>query len=224
MTDIISSSVLNPEQVSFSDVAGTTDSQRSALTSDFETFLRMLTTQAQNQDPLEPIDSSEYAAQLAQFSMVEQQVQTNEALSSLVSQVNLQNAAGFAAWIGMEVRSSGTVRFEGVPIAISPEYADGTDAAELVVKDDQGLEVARTPITLGQSVATWDGKRLDGSLLPDGNYELSVESFSSGTSIGMTQVEHYGRVTEAQLVGSAVRLVLNNGQTIDASAVSAIRE
>lgn len=50
----------------------------SVLSSDFEVFLQMLTAQAEYQDPLEPIDSSEYAAQLAQFSMVEQQVMTND--------------------------------------------------------------------------------------------------------------------------------------------------
>ena len=53
---------------------GTSPSSTSALTSDFETFLKMLTTQARYQDPLEPLDSQEYASQLAQFSMVEQQV------------------------------------------------------------------------------------------------------------------------------------------------------
>ncbi|WP_367648781.1 flagellar hook capping FlgD N-terminal domain-containing protein [Ruegeria arenilitoris] len=53
------------------------------LASDFVTFLKMLTIQARNQDPLKPLDASEYASQLAQFSMVEQQVQTNDLLSTL---------------------------------------------------------------------------------------------------------------------------------------------
>ena len=54
-----------------------------ALSSDFETFLQMLTVQARYQDPLEPLSSSDYAAQLAQFSMVEQQVLTNDQLGNL---------------------------------------------------------------------------------------------------------------------------------------------
>ena len=61
------------------------------LSSDFETFLKMLTAQAQYQDPLEPIDSSEYAAQLAQFSMVEQQVLANDRLSELTAQMSIAN-------------------------------------------------------------------------------------------------------------------------------------
>ena len=56
---------------------------QSALSADFETFIKMLTTQAKYQDPLEPLDSSEYAAQLAQFSMVEQQVLSNDLLKWL---------------------------------------------------------------------------------------------------------------------------------------------
>ena len=73
------------------------------MASDFETFLLMMTTQAQNQDPLEPMDSSEYASQLAQFSMVEQQVQTNDLLSSLDSQHGRRQAGELANWIGMDV-------------------------------------------------------------------------------------------------------------------------
>lgn len=62
------------------------------ISSDFETFLRMLTVQMQNQDPLDPVDSSDYAVQLATFSNVERQVQTNDLLrelkGSLASQVS----------------------------------------------------------------------------------------------------------------------------------------
>jgi flagellar basal-body rod modification protein FlgD len=54
-----------------------------ALTSDFETFLRMLTVQMKNQDPLNPIESSDFAVQLATFSGVEQQVKTNDLLTKL---------------------------------------------------------------------------------------------------------------------------------------------
>lgn len=77
----------------------------SVLSSDFETFIKMLTTQAKYQDPLEPIDSSEYAAQLAQFSMVEQQVQSNELLAHLTEQLGGSNMAGMANWIGMGAHS-----------------------------------------------------------------------------------------------------------------------
>lgn len=57
---------------------------RNALSSDFETFLKMLTTQMENQDPLNPVDSAEFAMQLATFSGVEQQIRTNDILADMV--------------------------------------------------------------------------------------------------------------------------------------------
>ena len=66
------------------------------ITSDFTTFLKMLTTQMQNQDPLNPIDSTDYAAQLATFSGVEQQVRTNSLLADLGTQFGLMGMAQLA--------------------------------------------------------------------------------------------------------------------------------
>ena len=90
------------------------------MSSDFETFIKMLTTQAKYQDPLEPIDSSAYAAQLAQFSMVEQQVQSNELLTALTEQLGGSNMAGMANWIGMEARTTAPAYFDGAPITVAP--------------------------------------------------------------------------------------------------------
>jgi hypothetical protein len=68
------------------------DTPKATLGSDFETFLKMLTTQMKNQDPLNPVESSEYAVQLATFSSVEQQVLTNDLLTRLIGQ---SHRAGF---------------------------------------------------------------------------------------------------------------------------------
>lgn len=79
-------------------------SAKDAINSDFETFLIMLTTQMQNQDPLNPIDSSDFAVQLATFSSVEQQVKTNDLLTSLGQQFELMGLSQLAGWVGMEAR------------------------------------------------------------------------------------------------------------------------
>ena len=67
--------------------ASTNSASNAVISSDFETFLKMLTTQMQNQDPLNPIESSDYAVQLATFSGVEQQVRTNQLLADLANQM-----------------------------------------------------------------------------------------------------------------------------------------
>ena len=164
-----------------------TASEASALTSDFETFLLMLTTQAENQDPLEPIDSSEYAAQLAQFSMVEQQVLTNENLSALAAQLNLQNAANLATWVGMEVRAETTARFDGTPVTIVPKFEPGAESAYLVVRNAQDEEVARKPIEVSSTPIEWDGTDNAGSVLPNGDYRLVVDSYSNDQVTGSLQ-------------------------------------
>lgn len=79
-----------PSAIATATAATADKSSASGLASDFETFLKMLTAQARYQDPLEPIDLTEYASQLAQFSMVEQQVKTNDMLSALSGQFGHQ--------------------------------------------------------------------------------------------------------------------------------------
>ena len=195
----------------------------SGLTSDFETFLKMLTAQARYQDPLEPIDSTEYAAQLAQFSMVEQQVQTNNTLSALFNQMGASNMASLAGWVGMEARADTPMYFDGQPITISPSPARTADQAFLVVTDDAGKQVQRIQIPVSSDPVQWAGVADSGTPFDDGLYEFSVESLSNGKKIesGVTQV--YGRIAEAQIKDNAVVLILQGGQAIAASSVTALR-
>ena len=65
----------------------------SVISSDFETFLKMLTAQMENQDPLNPMDSADYAVQLATFSSVEQQVLTNDLLQAMTLQLGSSGMA-----------------------------------------------------------------------------------------------------------------------------------
>src|SRR6056297_1233891 len=108
------------------------------LSSDFETFLLMLTTQMQNQDPLNPLESSEFAVQLATFSGVEQQVKTNDLLGSLLGGLATSGVAQMASWIGKDVRTDGPAWFDGSPITLFPNLSDGSTGAALVVKDAAG--------------------------------------------------------------------------------------
>ena len=95
-----------------------TDSRE--ISSDFETFLRMLTVKMENQDPLNPVDSSDYAVQLATFSGVEQQVQTNDLLRSLATQLVSGGMAQMAAWVGKEARAPTAAYFDGGAITLAP--------------------------------------------------------------------------------------------------------
>ncbi len=86
--------------------AVTSTNTTGTIGSDFQTFLEMLTVQMRNQDPLNPIDSTEYAAQLAAFSTVEQAVLTNDLLKSLAAQMGDSSMSQLAGWVGMEARTT----------------------------------------------------------------------------------------------------------------------
>lgn len=204
---------------------GTADRTASAqgLSSDFETFLKMLTAQARYQDPLEPIDSTEYAAQLAQFSMVEQQVQTNEKLASLVAQLGSANMATLSGWIGQEVRSQGAALFDGSPITLAYSPAKGADQVALVVSDDEGREVQRLPLPLSGGEVKWSGMDEKGVPLPAGTYSFDILSMTRGETIGRTPASFYGGVAEVQLREGKTVLILDSGQEILAASVDAIR-
>jgi flagellar basal-body rod modification protein FlgD len=194
------------------------------LSSDFETFLKMLTAQARFQDPLEPIDSSEYAAQLAQFSMVEQQVLSNDLLKALGNQIGSGTMAQMAGWIGMEARTSAPVQYDGAPLTIVPQIEPGADEAILIAYNAQGDEVQRRQISASGEAVEWAGVDQDNTPFDAGLYSFKVESRSLGQTIGINGAESYARVVEARREGAETLLILNGGASISAEEVTALRE
>ncbi|MBM1308764.1 flagellar hook assembly protein FlgD [Sulfitobacter mediterraneus] len=193
------------------------------LSSDFETFLQMLTAQAKYQDPLEPIDSSEYAAQLAQFSMVEQQVKSNDLLTALTAQLGANNMAQMSSWIGMEARTTAAVHFDGAPLTISPTPAAVADNVQLVVYDAAGAEVQRLTIPNSTEPVQWAGVTSGGAPFPPGLYRFEVESRAQGSLVLSEPAETYGKVTEAQIISGQTLLVLEGGSTVAADTVTGLR-
>ena len=195
------------------------------ISSDFNTFLRMLTVQMQNQDPMNPIDSADYAVQLATFSGVEQQVQTNQLLAEMQGKFQQLGMAEMASWIGKEARSAAPVRYDGSAVTLSPNPAAGANRAVLVVKDAQGNLVSREEIPVSTAPYQWLGAGIDGNPLPPGTYSITLESLNGETAIATTPVEHYARVIEAKGGGSSgTRLGLEGGAEVLASEVTALRE
>lgn len=194
-----------------------------ALSSDFETFLKMLTTQMENQDPLNPLQSSDFAVQLATFSGVEQQVRTNDLLSGLAAQLSTSGMAQLASWIGTEVRSDGPVLFEGEPITLFPTPAQGADAAFLIVKDETGRIVAQNEIPVSQEPLVWAGVAANGTPFAEGVYSFEVESRAQGEFMANSAVEHYSRVQEVKNEPGGAVLVMSGGVSLKADEILAVR-
>jgi len=199
-------------------------STNSVLSSDFEVFLQMLTTQAEYQDPLEPIDSSEYAAQLAQFSMVEQQVTTNDLIEQMLSAFGANDIAGAANWIGMEALVQGPAKFDGDAITIAPNPPVTADEVTLIVTNAQGTEVQRVAMPTGSDPFHWNGVNNGGAAFEHGEYSFQVESKSNDEVLLTEPAQVYSRVTEARIDNGSTLLVLDSGYMINANNVIGLRE
>ena len=159
MTDLISF-VQNTSQ------SGTNAATSQArLTDNFDTFLTLLTSQMQNQDPLEPLDSSEFTNQLVQFSGVEQQIETNKSLEQMLAATQASTGASLSGYLGQEVElNSAGSGFHGDPITW--RYRLQSDAAEatITIKDKTGavLWTEDADQTAGAHDFTWDGTLKNG--------------------------------------------------------------
>jgi len=194
-----------------------------AINTDFDTFLKMLTTQLKNQDPLKPMDSTDLSVQLATFSGVEQQVQTNDLLTQMNNSMAAGSMAQFASWVGMEARVSAPAAYTGSPITVMPNPASLAESAQLVVTDSGGTEVQRLAIDTTDQPFTWTGLNDQGIPLPDGNYSFSVDSFANGAFLSTSSAEIYAPVTEVRVAGGVATLVLDGGTEVATDAVTALR-
>jgi flagellar basal-body rod modification protein FlgD len=195
-----------------------------ALASDFETFLKMLTAQARFQDPLEPIDSSEYAAQLAQFSMVEQQVLTNDLLGQLDMQFGAGGIGQMAGWIGLEALTTAPVAFDGEPVTVQPKIESGADEAFLVVYDDNNTEVQRQKISTDGTPVEWLGLTGDNFEIASGTYRFTTESVTGGRTIATYPAETFARIAEVRKQGADTVLVLAGGSIVMSDQINALRD
>ncbi|CAK9039488.1 Basal-body rod modification protein FlgD [Durusdinium trenchii] len=195
--------------------------------SDFQSFLQLLTAQMRNQDPLSPIDSTQFVEQLASFSSVEQQIETNKKLDALTAGLAGADLETATQWVGKDVEVvNSTARFNGAPVTFGvPDTTLGDVQREYAVRNASGDVIHRAPIASGAREFTWDGTTANGNTAPIGDYSISVDFIADGAVAETQQPLARGRVTEARFTGdSDVQLVLSNGVIIDTSDIRAVRE
>lgn len=193
--------------------------------SDFQSFLQLLTAQLRNQDPLAPLDSTQFVEQLASFASVEQQIATNEKLDSLATNLAGSQLEAAAPWIGKDVKiETSAARFSGEPLTFGvPKTALGDVQREYVVTNSAGEAVFRAPISSGENTFTWDGRTTDGNVVAEGDYKVDVNFIADGAVAETKAPLSFARVNEARLTDNDVQLVLNNGAVIAPGEILAIR-
>ncbi len=200
-----------------------TETSTSALSSDFQTFLLMLTEQLKNQDPLNPLEATDFAVQLATFSGVEQQVRTNDLLRDLAGQMGAGTLAQYSGWIGMEARTTAPVYFDGQPVMIDPQRASGATSSTLVVRDANGTIVGQAVLPQVSGPVEWVAAGADGAPLPSGLYALTVENRNGDQVLADTAVESYARVAEVRAGASGPEIVLAGGAVTNPADVIGLR-
>ena len=194
------------------------------ISGDFETFLTLLTAQLRNQDPLKPVESTEFVAQLASFSAVEQQVQSNTKLEGILEALASGATGGLSQWIGQEVRNPGSASYENVPLDVL--YLGHTDAdrIELVVFDENDNVVARQDVNKDESNVAWAGILSDGSRAVEGAlYRFETNSFREGEVIANTPALVFSLVQEVRKFDGQPVLYFSGGTQMFAADVEAIR-
>lgn len=172
--------------------AQTTQASTVGLADDFSQFLKLLTVQLQNQDPLSPMDSNEFTSQLVQFTQVEQAINTNTKLDDLVL-LQIDNATTAAlGFIGKEVQyvSSDLPLTEGVPATIRYSLDSDASVAQINIFDEEGNLVQSVPAekTAGVHEFIWDGKDLVTQDLPTGTYTISIDAIDASDDAVETTV------------------------------------
>jgi flagellar basal-body rod modification protein FlgD len=181
------------------------------LSSNFSTFLTLLTTQLQNQDPLSPMESNQFTQQLVQFSQVEQQIDSNKNLESLIALTKSQATTNAVSYLGKTITiTDGTAALQNG--AAKWAYSLPSDAAstKLMVTDAQGHAVFTTTgeTASGLHAFSWDGKTSAGANAPAGTYKLTISSTGSDGSAITTAIASQGTVSEVDLTGSEPLLML----------------
>lgn len=188
-----------------------TDNQ--SIADNYQTFLTLLTTQLQNQNPLDPLDTNQFTSQLVEFAGVEQAVKTNDNLESLAKLSAANAITGAVSFIGKQVAAAGT----------SSELRDGSaswvysldqDATQLTVKvlDESGNQVfaQTTSNPLKEGIFVWDGRTNDGGTAEEGTYTISLEATAADGSGVTSSTNFTGTVTQVDLEGGTPVLTVGN--------------
>lgn len=156
-------------------------SAQPAIGQEFNSFIKLLTAQVRNQDPLSPLDSTQFVEQLATFSSLEQQVNSNTSLGSIAAMMGDLTSIVAGQLLGQTVSlQSSWLPYSGDAVQFSADTPEGTARSVLTIKDQSGQAVWTETLVPGAGVYSWNGRSTSGSQVPAGDlYEYSIDTYST---------------------------------------------
>ena len=203
-----------------------TNESVTGLADDFSSFLKLLTTQLQHQDPTSPMDADQFTQQLVQFSGVEQQIRSNETLGELATLMQAEQLSQSVNYLGAEVEAEGDVFRLGEDGEAKIHYELERSASSVLLKitDEFGQVVALEPGELGagRHSLTWDGIGDDGVRRTDGSYKVEVLAQSAAGTPITASTTISGIVDGVEMNGTEALLSVD-GVLMPLERVSAVR-
>lgn len=196
------------------DAIGTTSSglatSRQSIASNFDTFLSLLTTQLQNQNPLDPLDTNQFTQQLVSFTGVEQQLRTNENLEALLRLSKVGSDATALSFVGLNVTAEGSTTELRDGLAVWYLSSPGPVQANISVLDKNGSTVFSETKTLdtGTQPYQWNGRTSTGTLAPAGSYKVVVTAKDAGGQAVNVDTSFSGIVDQVDVSGEEPVLLI----------------
>lgn len=206
------------------DASTTASSALSSIAGNFNSFLTLLTTQLQNQDPSSPMDSNAFTNELATFAGVQQQVNTNTNLSTLISLNQDSQVAANTSLVGETANFTGTqVPLQSGTASIGFTTASATPVA-IAISNASGSVVRTVQETSasGSNTWKWDGKDDAGNSLPDGAYGIAVQTRDSAGNPTALPFTMTGTITGVSKSTNGGVLLQLGSESVDMSTVNSV--
>ena len=209
---------------SSSNASSATNSSLDQLAGNFNSFLSLLTTQLQNQDPLDPLDTNQFTQQLVEFASVQQQVDMNTNMQTLISLQQTSEASSAMQMIGSNItlNASSSALTSSSPASWNLSSA-GPATGNVTITNSSGTVVytGTTSLNSGSNAYTWNGTGNTGQTWPAGQYTIAVTATSaSGQAVTVTP-QVTGTVTGVDLTQNPPQLIVG-GQDYAMSAVQGV--
>jgi flagellar basal-body rod modification protein FlgD len=188
---------------------------RAQIAGNFDQFLNLLTTQLKNQNPLEPLDTNQFTQQLVQFAQVEQQLQQNQTLTSLLSMSRSTTTANAMSFVGSRVTMDGSTSSLKNGSAQWRLDSPRGGSATITIKDKAGSIVSTQNMTLnaGAQSFNWNGRTLTGGTATEGDYTIVVDALDAQRNRMSVTSEVTGVVDGVDFTGETPVLVIGATRT-----------
>lgn len=171
-----------------------------------DAFLKLLVTQLENQDPLNPTDNTEFVAQLAQFSSLEGIQNLNTSLGDMKGSMNALQEFGSASLIGKNAKAeSSSFVYGGAPRKLGFSLGSDASSATLIIREPSGKavkEIDLGQLKAGYNEAEWNGTNTGGAQANQGLYSFSVEAKGADNKAIDSKTFIKGPVTGVSLGGN----------------------